>query len=165
MKNSHTKEKLNQGIEHLIELVGKFAANELYQLLMNSSGELVYSLDDDHYFLGRYVIRRTDLDYWAVNTTLGDLEHEFASRQAAVCYTVALMKNKYLLANRIKNSDFAYFRALVDCDTARHRLKRTSSSDSFTYGLRATKFDTAHKRLSLAKSNLKKTLDSAKYTI
>lgn len=163
MEKLSTRKKIDTEIDEFLEHVKQFAATELYELLRKSQGELIYSPDSKTYVLGRYGIKSTADDLWQVVTAFGEVEHAFCNKQASLLYAIALMKNRFLLAEKLRKTDHQYLLAKSEYLHYKQRLARIAVGDSFKLGLYAAKLTTAKCRLATARVDLEKSLEMAKY--
>jgi len=158
-----TRKSVDDNILGFVNLVKNFTYNELYQILRTSDGSLVYTSDGKEYFVGRYVIARTQ-DTWTVLTHLGDVQHEFQSKSAAIFYSMALMKSRVNLADQLAKTDYAVLINKAQLEMHNQMLKTAlKKKDAFKSELLAAKRSDSKYKYTMAKEELEKTLNMAKY--
>lgn len=163
MEKYSTKRKVDSEIDDFLDHVKEFATSELYDLLRRSQGDVIYSPDSRTYILGRYGIQSVEDGLWQVMTAFGEVEHVFCNKQASLLYAMAIMRNRYVLAERLRKTDHAYLLAKSEYLHYRQRLSRAQLNDDFKIGLYAAKITTAKSRLTNARIDLEKSLEMAKY--
>lgn len=163
MEKYTTRKKIDTEISEFIDYVKQFTSVELYELMRKSTGELIYSPDDQTYVLGRYSTRITPDGLWKVVTVFGETEHVFCNKQASLLYALALIRSQFRLASRLKESDQKYLFAKTEFLHYKQRLSSQNKKDEFKSGLYAAKLTTAKSKLIHARSELEKSLEMAKY--
>ena len=158
-----TRKNVDENILGFVNLVKNFTYKELYSILRTSDGSLVYTSDDKEYFVGRYVISRIN-SVWRVQTHLGDIQHEFLSKTAAIFYAMALMKTRLNLATQLAKADYSVLVNKAQLELHSQMLKSAlKKNDSFKSELLAAKHSDSKYKYTMAKEELEKTLNMAKY--
>ena len=162
-EKSFTKKDADEDILGFVNLVKNFTYTELHNILRKSDGSIVYSANNKEYFVGRYIVTRT-VDTWTVTTQLGDPQHEFYSKSAAIFYCVALMKVQINLAQKLEKHDYAVLVNKNQMDFYRQKLNSVlKAGDQFKSELCAAKHSFSKHKYTHAKKELEKTLSMAKY--
>jgi hypothetical protein len=135
----YTKRKVDENLLGFINHIREFTYTELYEILRNSKDPLIYAVNKNEYALGRYFVIREN-DFWKVVTHLGDVDHVFSGRNPAIIYA----------------------KAEVDLYIAKLRIA-TKVYDDFKAELYAAKLSNCRFKHRIAKEELEKTLNMAKY--
>lgn len=162
-EKSFTKKEVDKNILGFVNLVKNFTYTELYEILRKSDGSLVYTADGKNYFVGRYIISQNSTG-WQVTTHLGDVENEFQSKTAAIFYSMSLMKTKLKLADQLVKQDYAVLVNKNQMDLYKQKLNSVlKTGDQFKSELYAAKHTFSQHKYIIAKEELEKTLNLAKY--
>lgn len=162
-EKSYTKRRVDEAIVGIINQVKEFTYSELYEIITKSKDPLVYAISDTEYVLSRYVVVKIG-DVWRVVTHLGDVDHDFYSKNSAILYALMLMKNKINLSEKISRADTDVLYSKSEMDLYRAKLNTASKgNDAFKYELYAAKFSNSRFKYIKAREDLEKTLRMAKY--
>jgi hypothetical protein len=159
----YTKRKVDENLLGFINHIREFTYTELYEILRNSKDPLIYAVNKNEYALGRYFVIREN-DFWKVVTHLGDVDHVFSGRNPAIIYALLLMQNNLKLANKIAKTDETMLCAKAEVDLYIAKLRiATKVYDDFKAELYAAKLSNCRFKHRIAKEELEKTLNMAKY--
>ncbi len=175
MAVSHTKRKsqnkkkavTSSQVEKVADLVTGYVKHwtrqEADRLLKTENTPLIVPTKTG-WKIGRYEIITQSQGYWTVVDANKENPIDFAEKRSAILYCISHQTRRYSLAHDVLlkdqqyaklNTDFIYYEYCI-----RRALKR---GDMFSVdSLRARSDDTKHK-LELAKNDLQKTLNQAKY--
>jgi hypothetical protein len=114
--------------------------------------------------VGRYEIITQSQGYWTVVDSNKENPLDFAEKRSAILYCISHQTRRYSLAHDVLLKDQQYAKLYTDHIYYEHCIRRAlKRNDMFTVdALRARSDDTKHK-LELAKNDLQKTLNQAKY--
>jgi hypothetical protein len=159
----YTKRNLDDDLIGIIKHIRDFTYTELYGILQKSKDPLVYAVNENEYVLGRYFILKNN-NNWVVLTFLGDVEHKFYNKDAAILYASMLMLNRIKLAREIVLLDTSMSFAKIEMDLYREKLLVAGkTSDLFKQELYAAKHSNSKLKYLSSKEDLEKTLRLAKY--
>jgi hypothetical protein len=160
-EKSNTKRKLDELTLGFIGLVRDFTYKELYDILRNSKEPLIYELNKNEIAVGRYIIQRQQ-NFWAVMTHLADVDHVFQSKIVAIVYCIVLLKNNLNLARKIVDLDNRVLLNRSEMNLYKTKLSEMTP-DEFKQELYAAKYTNSKIKYTIAKEELEKTLNLAKY--
>lgn len=114
--------------------------------------------------IGRFEIVSKPQGYWTVLDHNKENPHDFSEKRSAILYSISIQTRRFNLARDIVIKDGYYAKLNTDHIYYEHCIRRAvKRGDMFTAdSLRARSDDTKHK-LEVAKNDLQKTLNQAKY--
>ncbi len=122
-------------------------------------------LGKDHYRVGRFNLLKQPNQFWLVSDIDGYIKHEFLNQQAAVFFCLYETKQLYTQARELLDNDEALTRTQQEADFLREKLRRSAAKkDTFHMDLYQARLSDILPKLSACKTNLQKTLISAKYS-
>ena len=164
MEKYSIKKKVDHEIDLLLSTVRDFAVKELFELIKTEQC-LVYPVTDKSLIAGRYHINFNELEQaWVVSNYYDEIIHNFYSKSTAVYYAIAMIKQKYTLADDLLKKDKIFQSSRAEFILYDGRLKTaTKTNDDFKLNLYVCKFEEARSKLKRAVNELEKTLKTAKY--
>lgn len=175
MARSHTKRKyqnknkaviksqLETAADLVTDYVKQWTRQEANRLLKTENTPLIVPTKTG-WKIGRYEIITQSQGYWTVVD--GNKEHplDFAEKRSALLYCISHQTRRYSLAQDVLLKDQQYAKLNTDYTYYEYCIRRAlKRNDMFSVdALRARSDDTKHK-LELAKNDLQKTLNQAKY--
>ena len=164
MAVSSIKSDLGKFLVNLaLHKVENWAAKEFNTLRLSTDFPVCVPMDNNSWCVGPYVIKNLGPNNWAVSTE-SQYIHTFYSKQAAMFYAVFERLQYYKTADKILHQDAKVAKVSTDVDIYTTKLKNPKvSKDPFKSQLYTSKLLEAKSLFSLHKSELEKTLISAKY--
>ena len=161
MAKSTTKNASNESFD--VEKIRRFTQKEL-ENLNSASSELpvCYQIGTD-VLVGKYRVSKIDEMLWRVFEREQQL-FDFFNRKDAIFYCIALHKEKYQLANNIKECDSLLSRLEFDAALYRIRYKKAQQKgDVWGEEFYSMRYEDTMAKIARAKQEIKKNLDLAKY--
>lgn len=161
MAKSTTKNASNESFD--VEKIRRFTQKEL-ENLNSASSELpvCYQIGTD-VLVGKYRVSKIDEMLWRVFEREQQL-FDFFNRKDAIFYCIALHKQKYQLANNIKECDSLLSRLEFDAALYRIRYKKAQQKgDVWGEEFYSMRYEDTMAKIARAKQEIKKNLNLAKY--
>lgn len=150
-------------IDLALHKVENWATKEFNSLRHNTDFPVCVPLDNNSWCVGPYIIKNQGPNKWEVSIDSRFI-HTFYSKQAAMFYAVFDKLQYYKTADKILNQDAKVAKVFTDIEIYGTKLKNPKVlKDPFKNQLYTSRFLEAKSMFSLHKSELEKTLTSAKY--
>jgi len=115
------------------------------------------------YVVGNYAVKLVN-DWWEVHYRFSDTVHIFTSKMAAICYAICNQTGKDSKADIILKNDAEVSKLTIKSENFYFRFKQAQKKkDQQKIDLFLVRYQESASKLTLAKSNLEKSLNSAKY--
>lgn len=159
---SSTKNELGKLLIDLaIDQLNTWANKELNILKHTAGFPVCVSMGPNSWVIGNFSIEQCGAHNWRV-TNNSELVHVFYSKQAAMFYSVFTTGHYYKTADNLLKADQEV--AKLNDEMHFYSAKLTKrNTDSFKHQLWEAKYINARAKYKSAKSELEKTLNSAKY--
>lgn len=153
--------------EHLvnktIEKIDRWALRELSVMSKNSAYPIIFQTGKRHYIIGAHNLEQISDTCYRVMYD-GRLIHDFYNQKAATLYCVCFKLGLSPLATELLRLDQTLSKAEADYVVYTTRLKSINKdTDDFKRQLWITRYSEAKDAVKIARGDLKKTLESAKY--
>jgi hypothetical protein len=142
--------------------VDSWTVKELVNIGHNTEYPICLQISQNEYWVGTHKIFHIGPNHWRVEHN-DKLVHEFYSQQAAIFYAVYYKCKLYKSADALLWSDQAVVKSDTEVKLYSSKLANNKKVDEFKYQLWVTMLDKARSELELARKDLKKNLDLAKY--
>ena len=160
---SSTKRKLGEKLVDLaLAKVDAWTVNELSNLGQKLNYPICLKISETEYWVGTHKIFHEGPNHWKVIHN-DKLVHDFYNQQAAVFYSVYYKCKLYKSADSMLWADQSVVKADTEVKIYSAKLAKGKKIDEFKYQLWVTKLEKAQSELELAKKDLKKNLELAKY--
>ena len=153
--------------EHLVnktlEKLDRWALRELTVMSKNSAYPIIFQTGKNTFIVGSHVIEQISINCYRV--TIDDrLVHDFYNQKAATLYCVCFKLGLSHYAIDLLRLDQTLSKAESDFHNYATRLKTINKdTDDFKRQLWITRYSEAKSAVGVAREDLKKTLESAKY--
>lgn len=162
MANSSTKNELGKFLVSLaLDKIESWASTELTLLKNNVDFPICLQLSGSSWAIGNYYVTHMGQNRWRV-THDDELIHVFYSRQASMFYPVFMILHYYKTADNLLKADREAAKLSDEMQFYSAKLAK-NNHDSFKQQLWEAKYINARAKYRYAKSDLEKTLNSAKY--
>lgn len=113
--------------------------------------------------VGKYAVKTTQQG-WRVEDPAGELINNFTSKRSAVSWCVLYQTNRFQISERLLTQDIRLSKLVQDqTNYTYNKQQARKKSDYFTVDVLAARLAETEGFLDLAKIDLEKTLNSAKY--
>ena len=166
--NSLDKLTVEQLVDQAVDYLRQWSKTELSAMLSNTTNKgqmpLIARIGKKGYVVGNYAVLPIDNNWWRVSYRFSDFEHVFTSKLSAICYAVCQQMNRIMLADRILKEDADVGRLSIKADQFYFRLKQAQKKkNALKTDLFLVRYQETTTRLNESKSQLEKSLKSAKY--
>jgi hypothetical protein len=161
---SYTDNQLGQLLVDLaLDRIKNWTKREFRRISYRSDVPLCIEINDRTWVIGNYVIKNQGSHAYSVTLDNKKL-HIFYSRSAAIFYCALTSLHKFPLADRILLTDQETARRHEDTEFYRNKLNDSKIKlDDFKKLLYSTRYHESKLRLASARSELEKSLETAKY--
>lgn len=165
--NSPDKSTVEQLVDQAVDYLRNWSKVELSAMLTatakNGKTPLIARIGKKGYIVGNYAILPVN-NWWRVCYRFSDVEHVFTNRLAAIFYAVFQQTNKINLADRILKEDANVARLTIKAEQFYFRLQQAQKKkNALKTDLFLVRYEETTSRLNESKSQLEKSLKSAKY--
>ena len=116
------------------------------------------------YLVGNYAMQLLENGWWQVTYKFSDTTHIFTTKISAICFAVLRQTNRTELAESILRDDLEVGRLTIKAEQFYFRLTQAhKKKDNHRISLFLVRYQETSSRLHYFKSNLEKSLKSAKY--
>lgn len=153
--------------EHLVnktlEKLDRWALRELSVMSKNSAYPIIFQTEKNQYIIGAHNLVQVNDRCYRV-TIDGRLVHDFYNQKAATMYCVCFKMGLSAYTIELLRLDQSLSKAETDFYNYSSRLKSINKgTDDFKRQLWITRYSEARHAVKMAREDLKKTLESAKY--
>jgi len=163
-KLGFTQQQVNHAAAITTQYLKEWTDRELRYLAINKNLPVCLPIGDHGFLIGRYRLEKIKENCWRVLDNNGLLVNDFTSKISAVFYSFAQHLNHLNLARMLLKSDCAVSKLEIDQDYYRHTLKlNLKKQNYFKADLAKLRYIDCDVQLQLAKKELEKTINTAKY--
>jgi hypothetical protein len=170
MAKSNTLEisTVEQMVAQAVSYFKNWSEDELTALIAKQTRSnqmpFIAPIGKNGYVVGNYAVRLVDNNWWEVHYRFSDTVHVFTSKLAAICYAVYSQTGKDTKADVILKNDAEVSKLTIKSENFYFRFKQAQKKkDQQKIDLFLVRYQESAGKLTLAKSNLEKSLNSAKY--
>lgn len=158
------KNEMGSEVEQFLSELKEFAARELFEIIKDSSNEtIIYPIAENSLVVGRFSVSK-QAGVWRVCNYYNEILHEFTAKSSAVYFTIATIKNRFKLADKLRSLDMELQSANAEYILYERRTRAAmESKDEFKMHLYICKMEEAKGKVKRASGELVKTLKTAKY--
>jgi hypothetical protein len=166
--NSLDKLTVEQLVDQAVDYLRHWGQAELSAMISNTKDKgkapLIARIGNKGYVVGNYAVLPIGDNGWRACYRFSDFDHVFTSKLSAICYAVCQQMDKIMLADRILKQDADVSRLSVKADQFYFRLQQAlKKKNSLKTDLFLVRYEETTNRLNESKSQLEKSLKSAKY--
>ena len=164
MAQSTTRKKQEAEINSLFLNIKEFAMSELFDLLKRTGEDtIIYAITDSNIVVGRFSVV-LDSGVWRVSNYFDEILHKFHHKSSAVYYALAMMQQRFGIADRLKAADHGFQNARNEFSVYDSKVReQMQEADEFKLHLYLCKLEESRIRLRNSVSEMEKSLRTAKY--
>jgi hypothetical protein len=157
-----------QLIAQAVAYMKHWSQNELSSLITKASKNnempIIAPVGKKGYLVGNYAMQLMDNGWWKVTYKFTDSIYIFTTKLSAICFTVLQQTNRKELAEFILRDDLEVGRLTIKAEQFYFRLTQAQKKkDNHKISLFLVRYQETSTKLNHFKSNLEKSLKSAKY--
>lgn len=164
-KSFTRKDKVNPGqVEHVTDLASQYVRQWTRVEAQKLTMQIPCILPTKSGFqVGKYSVKK-NCDTWTIHNCFDELVETFTSKQSAVTYCILYQVNRFTLAQQLLGQDIKLNKLTQDQFNYVHRKTRAvAAHDTFTIDVIESRIAETHSLMLLARVDLEKTLNKAKY--
>lgn len=160
---------INTIVNQTVDYLQSWTKKEFLSMLEKNSTAgkmpIIAQFGDRGYLVGNYALQPSYQNWWQVSYRFGDNEDKiFSSKVSALCYIVHRHNNNLYRADQILTDDKNVQRWMVKSEQYHYRYRQAlKKKNSLKSDLFFTRYQETIYQLNQARSQLEKTLRSAKY--
>jgi len=166
--NSIEISTVEQMVAQAVSYFKNWSEDELSDLIAKQTKSnqmpFIAAIGKNGYVVGNYAIKLIDSDWWEVHYRFSDTVRIFSSKLAAICYAIFNQTGKDTKADVILKNDTEVSKLTIKSENFYFRFKQAQKKkDQQKIDLFLVRYQESASKLTIAKSNLEKSLNSAKY--
>lgn len=163
-KLGFTKQQVNTAAEVTTKYLKEWTDRELRNLALNKNLPVCLPVGNHGFIIGKFRLEKLRDNCWRVIDLNGETVNDFTSKVSAACYAFAEHLNHLKLSASLLKADILVSKLELDQDHYKHTLKTNLKKQNyFKADLAKLRYLDCNAQLELARKELEKTINTAKY--